>query len=232
VYNNQPMDQASAELFCNTQGGHLASYNSSAEQREVRAAPLPAQHPGHARRAAGPVQQRRCSRPAGPEGTPRQPCTSSPPHPPNRPHPPLLPQVESYIVSKGLLLPLFHKTYWIGYSSDSTKWPLFKPADATVLPLTDPKAYNHFGLMRFTNLSLSARAEPNNYFGAAAKLGRVARGAASARAACRPCPGACRSCLTARRAPQAPSTVRWATPARRMWAPGAGPTSPAAARTP
>jgi hypothetical protein len=37
IYNNEPMDQAGAELFCNTQGGHLASYNSSAEQREVRA---------------------------------------------------------------------------------------------------------------------------------------------------------------------------------------------------
>jgi hypothetical protein len=77
-----------------------------------------------------------------------------------------MPQVESYFVSKGLLLPLFHKFYWIGYSSDSTKWPVFKPADGTVLPLTDPKAYNHFGLMRFTNTSLPARAEPNNYFGA------------------------------------------------------------------
>ncbi len=107
VFNNLPMDQATGETFCNEQGGHLAVYNSSYEQREV----------------------------------------------------------ELYFISKGLLLPNYHKHYWLGYNSDSQAWPIFKPVDASVLPLTSPGAYNHFGILRFTNTSLSPVAEPNNYFG-------------------------------------------------------------------
>lgn len=32
VFNNLPMDQFTGEQFCNEMGGHLATYNSSAEQ--------------------------------------------------------------------------------------------------------------------------------------------------------------------------------------------------------
>ncbi len=107
IYNNLPMDQSSGQLFCNQKGGHLATYNSSFEQREV----------------------------------------------------------EQYFIQEGLLLPNFHKYYWLGYTSDGSNWPLFRPYDGSVLPLTDPKAYNHFGLMRFTNASIAARPEPNNFNG-------------------------------------------------------------------
>jgi hypothetical protein len=73
--------------------------------------------------------------------------------------------VEIDFINKGLLLPLFHKLYWLGYSSESTKWPVFKPSDATVLPLTSAGAYNHFGIMRFLDPALPAIPEPNNMAG-------------------------------------------------------------------
>ena len=156
VFNNQPMDQASGETFCNMMGGHLVSYNSSSEQREVRQlGPRPMMSAAGSPWKGSNLRQQHVALLCQRQGSPatRVPSRS-------------LPQVEAYFVQKGLLLPLFHKTYWIGYSSDNAKWPLFKPADATVLPLTSPRAYNHFGLMRFTNTSIPALAEPNNLSGA------------------------------------------------------------------
>jgi hypothetical protein len=61
--------QADAEDYCNTLGGHLASWNSQAEQTEV----------------------------------------------------------EGYWIKAGLLLPLFHKAYWIGaVIGDEDMWPNFR----------------------------------------------------------------------------------------------------------
>jgi hypothetical protein len=61
--------QADAETYCNTLGGHLASWNSQAEQTEV----------------------------------------------------------EGYWIKAGLLLPLFHKAYWIGaVIGDEDMWPNFR----------------------------------------------------------------------------------------------------------
>jgi hypothetical protein len=58
-----------AEQYCNDLGGHLASWNSQAEQTEI----------------------------------------------------------ENYWVGAGLLLPLFHKMYWMGaYLTDEDIWPGFR----------------------------------------------------------------------------------------------------------
>lgn len=73
--------------------------------------------------------------------------------------------MEQYWVSKGLLLSNFHKHYWLGYNSDSQAWPLFKPVDASILPLDDPNSYDHWGILRFSNASVSAMPEPNNVNG-------------------------------------------------------------------
>jgi hypothetical protein len=94
--------QADAETYCNTLGGHLASWNSQAEQTEV----------------------------------------------------------EGYWIKAGLLLPLFHKAYWIGaVIGDEDMWPNFRWLDS----LPGPNAsgvYQHWGYYMPQNII-----EPNNMFG-------------------------------------------------------------------
>jgi hypothetical protein len=94
-----PMNHSAAERECTANGGHLASYTSGQEQRDV----------------------------------------------------------EQYYISSFWLLPAWHKAYWIGLSTESTRsWPRFQWLDGT--PGPDNMTYLHWGTMSPQGLQ-----EPNNF---------------------------------------------------------------------
>jgi hypothetical protein len=41
-------------------------------------------------------------------------------------------EVESFYLSSGWLLPSFHKQYWLGMTTNSASWPVFKYVDKSL----------------------------------------------------------------------------------------------------
>jgi hypothetical protein len=56
-------------------------------------------------------------------------------------------EVEQHYISRGLLLPHFHKQYWLGLSSTTKTYPKFRWKDPKVLALDAPGAYVNWGIM-------------------------------------------------------------------------------------
>jgi hypothetical protein len=54
---------------------------------------------------------------------------------------------EQYYIGKGLLLPFFHRQYWIGLSSTTKTYPRFRWKDPKVPTLDAPGAYVNWGIM-------------------------------------------------------------------------------------
>lgn len=53
--------------------------------------------------------------------------------------------VEGYLAKQGLLLPHYHRHYWMGLSSSAADYPVFSWLDANAPALTGGSAYLHWG---------------------------------------------------------------------------------------
>jgi hypothetical protein len=63
---------------------------------------------------------------------------------------PLLPpppqyQTEQYFIEEGMLLPKFHKNYWMGLRSTTDAYPTFNWVDPLISGGPQPEGYNHWG---------------------------------------------------------------------------------------
>lgn len=54
-------------------------------------------------------------------------------------------EVELYYADQGLLLPFFHKYYWMGLQSDRRSYPKFRWLDPLTPALTLASSYKHWG---------------------------------------------------------------------------------------
>lgn len=68
-------------------------------------------------------------------------------------------EVENFFVSKGLLFPTCHGSYWIGLAAES--WPAFEWLDPVAGNLTGPESYTNWGLY----LPPTLPREPNQLLG-------------------------------------------------------------------
>ena len=130
------VDQANAEIQCQKYGGHLAAYVSAAEQAEVEKFYMDKVRRGQHRQAGWLAAVRCCDvRDCEISGALDVSC-----------NPPLC-------LLQNILLPNFHKSYWIGTQANEPKqfndW-----IDPTVLPPLS-RGYKHWGLD-------SGVLEPNN----------------------------------------------------------------------
>ncbi len=53
--------------------------------------------------------------------------------------------VESYLLRQGVLLPHYHRVYWMGLASNPLDYPVFSWLDASAPSLSSSAAYLHWG---------------------------------------------------------------------------------------
>ncbi len=147
IFNNSFVNQQDGELGCQDSGGHLVSFHAIEEQQEVRAARL-VLHTWHficnAMHILSVLMQQQgtgCSKP-------NPACTTSGCMLILLLH---ASQVEDYYIGKGILMPGFHKSYWVGLRASA--WPDFAWIDRTANTVID---YAHWGLLP------DGSQEPNN----------------------------------------------------------------------
>jgi hypothetical protein len=73
----------------------------------------------------------------------------------------LRPQAEQYFINKGLLLPSYHLSYWLGLAAGSG-WPNFRWMDNVTPSPGLGSAFSGWGSLTFSNKSASPLKEPNN----------------------------------------------------------------------
>ena len=133
-----------SEAYCNTLGGHLASWNSLEEQTEVGGScSLPhSTQPSHFLLPGGSHVHASSLAASVPVYLTRVHMTCT--HRTGLQCLLLLPQVEGYWINAGLLLPLFHNVYWLGGRlGDEDVWPNFKWVDNS--PGINSSTYSHWG---------------------------------------------------------------------------------------